>query len=87
MTRFIIVHLRAIEHGRWSGGYFNSFSLSTASPLKGGNEWPGESCGIAPRSWVQLPPVHFLLRGKYGIKPSLFQDVVGQKPLSLRMFE
>jgi hypothetical protein len=47
MTRFIIVHLRAMEHGRWSCGYFNSFSLSTASPLEGGNEWPRESCGIA----------------------------------------
>jgi hypothetical protein len=36
-----------MERGKWSGGYLNNFSLSTASPLKGGNEWSGESCGIA----------------------------------------
>jgi hypothetical protein len=34
MTRFMTVHLRAMENGRWSGGYLNSFSLSTATPLE-----------------------------------------------------
>jgi hypothetical protein len=54
------VHLRAVERGKWSGGYLNSFSLSTASPLREATNSLEKAVALL-RSWVQIiPPCPFL---------------------------
>jgi hypothetical protein len=47
-----------MERGKWSGGYLNSFSLSTASLKEATNGL--EKAVALLRSWVQLPPGPFL---------------------------
>ena len=47
-----------MERGKWSGGYLNSFSLSTASLKEATNGL--EKAVALLRSWVQIPPGPFL---------------------------
>jgi hypothetical protein len=60
-----------VERGKWSGGYLNIFSLSTASPLREATNSLEKAVALL-RPWVQMSPIHFFLRGNYGIKSGLF---------------
>jgi hypothetical protein len=75
-----------MERGKWSGGYLNNFSLSTASPLKGGNEWSGESCGIAEVVGSNHPTrsISFILVN-YGIISSLILGSCPTNSAAMRM--
>jgi hypothetical protein len=67
-----------MERGKWSGGYLNSFSLSTASSLREATNSLEKAVALL-RLGVQMSPIHFFLRGNHGIKSGLFLIIIGQR--------
>jgi hypothetical protein len=49
-----------MERGKWSGGYLNSFSLSTASSLREATNSLEKAVALL-RLGVQVSPIHFFL--------------------------